>query len=166
MTTTARTADAASQKFRADMRKENLYKLSKGFTQNIRTRTFFQQKWTAKSMTRAYHGEHVREKMWTRMFDRRTNAVVPMNPQYLAQNDGSEQSAGRGSGRQQRPGSKRAPFSDFTPYMQMVYHPFERRLDVAIFRALFATSAKQARQLVLHGAVKVNGKSVCVSTSA
>jgi predicted rRNA methylase YqxC with S4 and FtsJ domains len=36
----------------------------------------------------------------------------------------------------------------------------ERRLDIAIFRALFASSARQARQFVLHGAVTVNGKKV------
>ena len=44
------------------------------------------------------------------------------------------------------------------PYMQMAFAPLERRLDTAIFRALFASSARQARQFVVHGAVKVNGK--------
>lgn len=44
------------------------------------------------------------------------------------------------------------------PYMQMTFAPMERRLDVSIFRALFASSARQARQFVVHGAVKVNGK--------
>ncbi|CAE6492995.1 unnamed protein product [Rhizoctonia solani] len=34
----------------------------------------------------------------------------------------------------------------------------ERRLDVFIFRCCFATSAWQARQLVVHGKVKLNGK--------
>lgn len=47
---------------------------------------------------------------------------------------------------------------DMTPYMQMTYAPLERRLDTAIFRALFASSVRQARQFVLHGAVTVNGK--------
>ncbi|TKA73786.1 hypothetical protein B0A49_05136, partial [Cryomyces minteri] len=45
-----------------------------------------------------------------------------------------------------------------TPYMHMVYHPTERRLDTAIWRALFASSTRQARQFVVHGFVKVNGK--------
>lgn len=47
-----------------------------------------------------------------------------------------------------------------TPYMHMAFHPLERRLDTAIFRALFASSSKQARQFVVHGWVKVNGKKV------
>lgn len=42
----------------------------------------------------------------------------------------------------------------------MVYAPVERRLDTAIFRALFASSTRQARQFVVHGYVKVNGKKV------
>ncbi len=42
----------------------------------------------------------------------------------------------------------------------MIYAPLERRLDTAIFRALFAASARQARQMVVHGAVKVNGQPV------
>ena len=50
--------------------------------------------------------------------------------------------------------------NETTPYMQMVYHPLERRLDMAVWRALFASSAKQARQFVCHGGVKVNGQTV------
>ena len=38
------------------------------------------------------------------------------------------------------------------------YHGVERRLDTIIFRSLFATSIQQARQLVVHGHVEVNGK--------
>lgn len=44
--------------------------------------------------------------------------------------------------------------------MQMIYAPMERRLDQAVFRALFASSARQARQFCVHGAVKVNGVKV------
>ncbi|KAK2006350.1 S4 domain-containing protein [Colletotrichum eremochloae] len=50
------------------------------------------------------------------------------------------------------------PIHDMTPYMQMAYAPLERRLDVAIFRAMFASSTLQAKQFCTHGAVKVNGK--------
>jgi ribosomal protein S4 len=78
-----------------------------------------------------------------------------MNERYLAMNDGSFESAGRGSGLEAtKPGPKSIP------YMGMTFAPLERRLDTAIFRALFASSARQARQFVIHGAVKVNGKKV------
>lgn len=47
-----------------------------------------------------------------------------------------------------------------TPYMHMAFAPQERRIDVAIFRAMFASSVRQARQFVVHGAVTVNGQKV------
>ena len=91
------------------------------------------------------------------MFDRRLRSVIPMDAQYLASNDGSVESAGRGSGLQEEIQNKK---NQAIPYMQMTFAPMERRLDTAIFRALFASSARQARQFVVHGAVKVNGKQV------
>jgi ribosomal protein S4 len=54
----------------------------------------------------------------------------------------------------------RDSYENMTPYMQMTYAPLERRLDVAMHRALFASSPRQARQFCIHGAVKVNGKKV------
>ena len=83
-----------------------------------------------------------------------------MDYRYLAQYDGSEMAHGRGSGEDVEPevearGRQR---QQKTPYMHMTCHPLERRLDTAIWRAMFASSTKQARQFVVHGAVKVNGK--------
>ena len=92
------------------------------------------------------------------MFRPTIRSVVPMDYSYLARSDGSEQSQGRGSGLDIPSVSKRRV--PRTPYMNMVYAPLERRLDTAIFRALFASSTRQARQFVVHGAVKVNGKKV------
>lgn len=80
-----------------------------------------------------------------------------MDHKYLARYDGSEQAAGRGAGADKE-GTPKAP--PMTPYMQMTYYPTERRLDTAIFRALFASSVRQARQFCVHGLVKVNGKKV------
>ncbi|KAK3688564.1 hypothetical protein B0T22DRAFT_498638 [Podospora appendiculata] len=143
--------------------KYNLFNLSRGRDPSTTVKTFFQQKWNAKALTRGYHGEHIKERAWERMFSRRLLSVVDMHPEYMARHDGSEQAAGRGSGLDQdhsvrntvtvRNGHSTAP----TPYMQMTFAPMERRLDVAVFRALFASSARQARQFVVHGAVKVNG---------
>ncbi|KAG4305376.1 hypothetical protein PORY_000932 [Pneumocystis oryctolagi] len=41
-----------------------------------------------------------------------------------------------------------------------VYSILERRIDTVIHRALFASSIKQARQMVIHGKVKINGKKI------
>ncbi|KAL1305458.1 hypothetical protein AAFC00_002337 [Neodothiora populina] len=162
---------------RQDWSKWNLYNISRMALPPASNKTFFQQKWLAKSLTRAYHGEQIREGQWTRMFDRRLPSVVPMDYRKLARSDGSEWAAGRGGGVQTPPISevdeelsaedkakrisnrtRRLRTPDKTPYMHMTYHPTERRLDTAIFRALFASSTRQARQFVVHGFVKVNGK--------
>ncbi|KAI4751651.1 alpha-L RNA-binding motif-containing protein [Aureobasidium sp. EXF-3400] len=151
-------------KVRADWSKWTLYNISRLQTPPARSKTFFQQKWLAKSLTRAYHGEQIREGKWTRMFDRRLPAVVPMDYKLLARTDGSEQAQGRGSGlnitikKDDSDGEQRESKPQRTPYMHMTYFPTERRLDTAVWRALFASSARQARQFVVHGSVKVNGK--------
>jgi hypothetical protein len=93
------------------------------------------------------------------MFDRRLRAVVPMDTNYLANNDGSAEAAGRGSGLELHEAGRRK-HARRTPYMNMVYAPLERRLDVAVHRALFASSTRQARQFVVRGGVRVNGKKV------
>lgn len=93
------------------------------------------------------------------MFKPFAPAVVPLDAGELAKFDGSEQAEGRGSGKDVDP-KMRVRTQAQIPYMAMVYGPIERRLDSAIFRALFASSARQARQFVTHGAVKVNGKKV------
>ncbi|KAI0132205.1 hypothetical protein BJ170DRAFT_592179 [Xylariales sp. AK1849] len=122
--------------------------------------TFFQQKWRAKGLLRSYHGEHIRERDWERMFSRRLLSVANMDPRYLAEFDGSEKAAGRGSGKDEAPkwNVDGIPPKTITPYMNMAFAPMERRLDIAVFRAMFASSARQARQFCVHGAVKVNGK--------
>ncbi|KAH6895226.1 hypothetical protein B0T10DRAFT_210838 [Thelonectria olida] len=181
-------------KLRQSWNKFNLYNIARaaGREPHVNGRqTFFQQKWAAKAKTRGYHGEHIPEKKWVRLFSRRLLSAVDMPPEYLAANDGSEQAAGRGSGlstsnvsaesysrvvkpsdsvrNMTHPGQRTSGFGDvntmlsenfkeMTPYMQMTFAPLERRLDTAVFRALFASSVRQARQFVIHGAVTVNGK--------
>ncbi|KAM3464012.1 hypothetical protein MY5147_003335 [Beauveria neobassiana] len=182
----ARFFSLAKPKLRQSWNKYNMYNIYRNAAREpvIKgTPTFFQQKWAAKSRARAYHGEHIPEKKWVRLFSPRLMSAVDMPPEYLAAHDGSEQAAGRGSGlstsdvNAERYSRVPAPesaienstpsspneligrqYHEMTPYMQMTFAPLERRLDTAIFRAMFATSVRQARQFVLHGAVKVNGK--------
>ncbi|KZF23405.1 30S ribosomal subunit S4 [Xylona heveae TC161] len=144
-------------KIRQSWNKINLYNIARSRPLSTGHLTFFQQKWAAKAAARAYHGEQIREKQWQRMFSRRLASVVPMDHRYLARFDGSEQAAGRGSGLDPKPDERVRPVAR-TPYMNMTFAPIERRLDTAIFRALFASSTRQARQMVVHGFVKVNGK--------
>lgn len=95
------------------------------------------------------------------MFRPRMQAVIPMDHRYLAEHDGSELAAGRGSGKDQPLEAGQIQFGkNKIPFMHMTYAPIERRLDMAVWRALFASSARQARQFCTHGMVKVNGQKV------
>ncbi|KAI5866559.1 alpha-L RNA-binding motif-containing protein [Durotheca rogersii] len=152
-------------KLRQTWNKYNLYNIHRFASPDISSSpndhfTFFQKKWKAKGMLRAYHGEHVVERKWVRMFDRRLLGVANMDAKSMAESDGSDLAAGRGSGKEARPNwdLTNIPKRTITPYMQMAFAPMERRLDIAVFRAMFASSARQARQFCVHGAVKVNGK--------
>ncbi|KAF8242136.1 alpha-L RNA-binding motif-containing protein [Wilcoxina mikolae CBS 423.85] len=131
-----------------------LYNLSRLSRQKTSNRTFFQQKYTAKQETRKYHGEHLTKRQWQNIFSRSLKSVVPMNTRELASSDGSEYGAGRGAGLDGSATKVQRP----VPYMNQTFAPMERRLDMAVFRAMFASSALQARQFVIHGFVKVNGK--------
>ncbi|CAG7926673.1 unnamed protein product [Penicillium olsonii] len=150
------TTTLSKGKIRQSWSKYNLYNLNQFRSPPTTNRTFFQQKWSAKAVSRAYHGEQVGEGQWKRMFNHRIRSVIPMNTSDLAADDGSLFSSGRGSGleKEGKPAFQTRP----TPYTSMAFAPLERRLDVAIFRALFASSARQARQFVIHGAVTVNGQ--------
>ncbi|EAW08035.1 mitochondrial 37S ribosomal protein uS4m [Aspergillus clavatus NRRL 1] len=151
------TTPLSKAKIRQSWSKYNLFNLNRFRAPPTVNRTFFQQKWSGKSVARAYHGEQVPESQWSRMFTRRIRSVVPMDPVKLATDDGSKMSAGRGSGLETEADASDSK-SSTTPFTQMTFAPLERRLDVAIFRAMFASSARQARQFVVHGAVTVNGK--------
>ncbi|TGZ84398.1 alpha-L RNA-binding motif-containing protein [Ascodesmis nigricans] len=124
-----------------------------------RSRTIYQQKFTAKKLTRKYHGEKLTTQQWKNLFKHSLASVVPMTTGQLAESDGSQYGAGRGSGANGRvPGKERERELQETPYMLQTYAPLERRLDMAVFRAMFASSAIQARQFVVHGFVEVNGQ--------
>lgn len=46
------------------------------------------------------------------------------------------------------------------PVASLMFEEVERRIDVFIFRCCFAHSVYEARRLVIHGRVKLNGKKV------
>jgi ribosomal protein S4 len=121
-------------------------------------RTFFQQKWAAKAEVRRYHGEYLTNRQWQNIFRHTMKASIPMNSHSLARQDGREMAMGRGSGLDG--GGEHDRTISPVPYMSQLFWPMERRLDMAVHRAMFASSARQGRQLVLHGFVKVNGKKV------
>lgn len=118
---------------RASMNKYNLFNLYKKPSIKYTGSSLYQQKWTSKAETRAYHGEHLTEGRWKNLFD--------PNLQSVAQLDASLKGIGV------KP----------TPMALQTYAALEKRLEFAIFRSMFASSIRQARQFILGGQVKVNG---------
>ena len=97
----------------------------------IRDRKLFAQQQLAKRLTRKYHGQGLPERVFkTQLYSPRFNVVA----------------GGTGNGKRELWGG--------------LYQGVERRLDTVIFRSLWATSVRQARQMVIHGHVEVNGKKV------
>ncbi|KAJ2221622.1 hypothetical protein H4R99_004008 [Coemansia sp. RSA 1722] len=109
----------------------NLYQLaSKKRLFSIKQRTLFQHMWKAKRDTRGYHDANISERQWLRMF----------KPQLPTLN------------------VKLSDKPNHPNTASLLYACMERRLDFIVFRSHFASSIWMARQMVVHGKVKVNGK--------
>ncbi|KAI8148518.1 hypothetical protein BJV82DRAFT_506588 [Fennellomyces sp. T-0311] len=110
--------------------KYNLYNIASKRLPDTTKLTLFQQKWIGKRETRAYHGDEMTERQFKAKF---------FNPKLPTINAGSTQ--------QPHP-----------PVSVLTYAELERRLDFIVFRSNFCSSIYAARQLCVHGKVKVNGK--------
>lgn len=121
---------------RASMNKYNLFNLYKKRSADlmISPMNSFKQQWYAKQETRLYHGEHIREGRWKTDFDSKLKGVAQLDASL--------------SGNQ---------VDVPAPLMMQTYAVLEKRLDFAIFRAMFASSIRQARQFIIAKLVKVNG---------
>ncbi|RLV95465.1 37S ribosomal protein NAM9 mitochondrial [Spathaspora sp. JA1] len=127
----------ARGRVRMSMNKKNLFNLIKKPEADYFGKTLYQQKYMAKTETRSYHGEHINETRWKHMFSPRLKSNVQLDASM------------RSSSNQRS-----------TPMMMQTFAILEKRLEVAVFRAMFASSVRQARQFILGGHVKVNGVSV------
>ena len=126
----------ARGRVRASMNKYNLFNLYKKQPIRYQGLTLFQQKWKAKRETRAYHGEHLTESRWKTLF-------LP-NLESVAQLDASLK------------GVEVSP----TPMSLQTFAVLEKRLEFAIFRSMFASSVRQAREFIRSGSVQVNGVTI------
>lgn len=118
---------------RASMNKLNLFNLYKKPRTNFQGKTLYQQKWSSKTDTRAYHGEHLTESRWKQLFDPKLESVAQLDASLK--------------------GESVPP----TPVTLQTFASLEKRLEFALFRAMFASSIRQARQFILAGDVRVNG---------
>jgi len=127
-------------------------------------KTLFQQRWIAKRLIRAYHGDFINEKSFKRWYlpstlpdvrPRRTQAedyATQLNKWAKLPNAVEKDAKAR---RQEIDGEEE---EELPPVGSLMFSEVERRIDVVIFRACLAHSVYEARRLVVHGQVLLNGK--------
>ncbi|KAJ7705369.1 alpha-L RNA-binding motif-containing protein [Mycena rosella] len=141
-----RTADRRSEKFmQIDFKRS--------------AESIFQQRWTSKAVVRAYHGDHINEKLFKRWYLPGTLPDVRPRKKVFGDDDGALQDFAK---RRQREKESAADEEEMrvglAPVGSLMFAEVERRLDVLIFRSCFAHSVYDARRLVVHGKVLLNGK--------
>lgn len=106
-------------------------------------------------MIRAYHGDHIPERRFKRWF-------LPVELPSYATPSASGSSKPRPGGMFDGVARKGRQEGDAQklPIASLFVREVERRLDTVVFRSCFATSAREARSLVVQGKVKVNGVKV------
>ncbi|VDC03780.1 unnamed protein product [Peniophora sp. CBMAI 1063] len=151
---------------------QNLYNLSRRQTGDLTRQsdfdqtpaTLFQQRWLSKKLIRAYHGDFVNEKAFKRWYLPRTLPDVrPREPlRVFGENEkfvgGSRARDGMEKARKKQEDGAEEQGEGIAPVGSLMLAEIERRIDVLIFRANLARSVYDARRLVVHGYVQLNGR--------
>lgn len=136
------------------------YELSFRHTQ----KTIFQQRWKSKAVVRAYHGDHINEKIFKRWYlPENLPDVRPRRKVFGDDKDTLEAFAKRKQREKELVDEEDR--RGMAPVGSLMFSLVERRIDVFIFRCCFAHSVYEARRMVVHGYVKLNGKKVSFMSS-
>lgn len=130
------------------------------------TKTLFQQRWAAKQLVRAYHGDYINEKTFKRWYlpanlpDVRATATARDDSLLLNKWANKASVVEKEIKRREEEASK-----GLAPVGSLMFSEVERRIDVVIFRSCLAHSVYEARRMVVHGNVLLNGQKVSRSLS-
>ncbi|EJD48052.1 alpha-L RNA-binding motif-containing protein [Auricularia subglabra TFB-10046 SS5] len=119
--------------------------------------TLFQQRWLSKKLLRAYHGDYINEKIFKRWY---LPSILPDVRDRIKDSTANTLAfANRQADLEkieklQRDIDKQA----HAPVGSLMWSEVERRMDTVIFRACLTHSVYHAREMVIHGHVKLNGK--------
>ncbi|CDO78126.1 hypothetical protein BN946_scf184725.g5 [Trametes cinnabarina] len=143
----------------------NLWRRSFGALEKITNRVEYKEtlnwrRWTAKTLLRAYHGDYINEKIFKRWYlpenlpdvrpPEATSLSATSELNKWALKDEAAEKAERLAEEEKKKG--------LAPVGSLMFSEVERRIDVIIFRACFAHSVYDARRMVIHGSVLLNGK--------
>jgi ribosomal protein S4 len=123
-------------------------------------KSLFQQRWLSKAVVRAYHGDYIPEKIFKRWFLPET--IPDVRPRRAVKSGDDKASLEDYARRKRRTEESEALIAQkgMPPVGSLMFSEVERRIDTVVFRACFTESIYEARRLVIHGDVLLNGKKV------
>ncbi|KAL0958828.1 hypothetical protein HGRIS_014145 [Hohenbuehelia grisea] len=140
----------------------NLWARSKGsrvselkFTRTHKS--LFQQRWVSKAAVRAYHGDFINEKIFKRWYLPETLPDVRPRRKVFGDDKGDLAAFALRKSKETKLKEEEEQ-KGMAPVGSLMFAEVERRIDVFIFRCCFAHSVYEARRLVIHGNVLLNGK--------
>ncbi|KAG6888030.1 hypothetical protein C0995_010995 [Termitomyces sp. Mi166 len=119
--------------------------------------TLFQQRWRSKAVVRAYHGDFIKEKVFKRWFLPETLPDVRPKRKVLGDDKASLEEFALRKKKEKELAEEEA-LKGMAPVGSLMFSEVERRIDVFLFRCCFVHSVYEARRLIIHGDVKLNGK--------
>lgn len=136
-----------------------------GHNGNTMAKTLYQERWNAKRLTKGYHADHLGSKKFGRWYLPQALPVMRSNSAKSdrKQSDLHKWVEGRAAAGGRTIDNKRLDQlkrDGLSPVGTMMFAETERRLDVLIFRACFASSVWSARAYVVQGHVRLNGRLV------
>lgn len=126
--------------------------------------TLFQQRWKCKALVRGYHGDHINEKVFKRWY--LPNSLPDVRPKQIVLGLGDDKNKldvfarRKANAAKESKRLKEEEEKGMAPVGSLMFAEVERRIDVFVFRCCFAHSVYEARRLVIHGYVTLNGKKV------
>ncbi|KAF4566307.1 mitochondrial 37S ribosomal protein nam9 [Pleurotus pulmonarius] len=120
-------------------------------------KSLFQQRWVSKAVVRAYHGDYINEKIFKRWYLPETLPDVRPRRKVLG-DDSTDLEAFALRKKKEKDLEEEVEKKGMAPVGSLMFSEVERRIDVFIFRCCFVHSVYEARRLVIHGDVMLNGK--------
>jgi ribosomal protein S4 len=124
---------------------------------NTTEATLFQQRWKSKAAARAYHGDFIPEKVFKRWY--LPDTLPDVRPRKKVTDTMTlDQFAMRNV--KEKELDVEIEKRGMAPVGSLMFSEVERRLDVFLFRCCFVHSVYEARRLIIHGYVTLNGRKV------
>ncbi|KAJ3902515.1 nam9 protein [Lentinula edodes] len=121
-------------------------------------KTLFQQRWKSKALVRAYHGDYIPEKIFKKWYVPDGLPNVRPRKGVRGGDEGLLESYAGRKVREDEEYEEDEIKYEMAPVGSLMFSEVERRIDTVVFRGCFAHSIYEARRLVVHGNVLLNGK--------